>query len=72
MKKKERTGIAKPLQPGVRKRRRDETPPEQLDTDDEMQFQNQELQASKRVDRGDSSYKARSASGASRPPIGDI
>lgn len=57
-KKREGTGRAKTLPATVKKQRRTETPPDQLNTDDEKYFECLELRASKKVDREDATYNA--------------
>jgi hypothetical protein len=52
-KKKQGTGRVDTSQAGVKKRRRTETPPDELDTEDEKYFESLELRASKRADEGD-------------------
>lgn len=51
------------LKPWVRKRRRDSTPPEQLSSDRERSFVEDEERAIKRAAKDDSSYKASSSYG---------
>jgi len=48
--------VCKGINPGTRKRRRESTPPDQLDEDDEDQFQAEEDRAEERAERDDSSY----------------
>jgi hypothetical protein len=50
-------GVSETLPAGVRKRRRSSTPPEQLNTDDEHQFEEHENRAVKRSHRDDFSYR---------------
>jgi hypothetical protein len=44
------------LKSGIRKRRRESTPPEQLDDDNEHRFQAEEKQAEEHAECDDSSY----------------
>ena len=44
------------IEPGTRKRRRESTPPEELDDEDERRFQASEAQAEGRAEQDDSSY----------------
>lgn len=46
----------KPLPPGVKKRQRSETPPEELASEDEAKFAEQEERAAKRAARDDNNY----------------
>jgi len=46
----------KAINPGTRKRRRESTPPDELNEDDERQFQADEDRAEDLVQRDDSSY----------------
>jgi hypothetical protein len=43
--------------PGVKKRKRSETPPERLASDDEAKYTEQELRAAKRMEKDDQDYK---------------
>ncbi len=45
------------LEPGTRKRRREKTPPEQINSDDEGRFDQEEQRVSKRMERDDPSIK---------------
>ena len=42
--------------PGVKKRKRSETPPERLASDDEAKYAEQELKAIKRIEKDDQDY----------------
>jgi hypothetical protein len=54
-------GVVTSDTPWVKKRRRDSTPPEQLDTDREGRFVKQEQRAAKKAMVDDVSYKASSS-----------
>ena len=43
--------------PGVKKRKRSETPPERLASDDEAKYAEQELRAAKRMEKDDQDYE---------------
>jgi hypothetical protein len=43
--------------PGVKKRKRSETPPERLASDDEAEYAEQELRAAKRMEKDDQDYE---------------
>jgi hypothetical protein len=43
--------------PGVKKRKRSETPPERLAFDDEAKYAKQELRAAKRMEKDDQDYE---------------
>ena len=43
--------------PGVKKRKRSETPPERLASDDEAKYAGQELRAAKRMEKDDQDYE---------------
>jgi len=58
---KDGEGLMRSTKPWVRKRRRDSTPPEQLDSDRERRFTEQEQRAAEKVMRDDVSYKATSS-----------
>ncbi|KAG9229628.1 hypothetical protein BJ875DRAFT_488739 [Amylocarpus encephaloides] len=58
---KDGEGLVRSTKPWVRKRRRDSTPPEQLDPDREGRFAEQEQRALKKAMRDDVSYKASSS-----------
>lgn len=55
---KQGEGLVRSTIPWVRKRRRDSTPPEQLDSDREGRFAEQEQRAAKKAMIDDGSYKA--------------
>jgi hypothetical protein len=57
-------GVVRPTKPWVRKRRRESTPPEELEQKHEERFREDEERAVERVAKDDSSYKASSASEA--------
>lgn len=59
---KQRKGVAEKLKPGVKKRKRDITPPEQLSPDRERIFEDNEHRVFQRNALDDSSYKASFAS----------
>jgi hypothetical protein len=61
---KQERGVVKPLKSNVRKRRRQSTPPEELQSDRETRFLQDEHKASQRSMRDDLSYVASSTSGA--------
>jgi len=54
-------GLVRSTKPWVRKRRRDSNPPEQLDSDREDRFAEQEQRAATKAMRDDVSYKANSS-----------
>jgi hypothetical protein len=54
---KQNRGVTETLPSAIKKRRRPPTPVEQLDTDDERRFQEDEKRALKRSQRDDSTYK---------------
>jgi hypothetical protein len=58
---KQGEGLARSTKPWVRKRRRDSTPPEQLGSDREGRFAEEEQRATKRAIQDDGSYKASSS-----------
>ncbi|RDL33125.1 Uncharacterized protein BP5553_08564 [Venustampulla echinocandica] len=54
-------GLARSSKPWTRKRRRDSTPPEQLSSDREGKFADEEQRATKRATKDDASYKTSSS-----------
>ncbi|KFY05437.1 hypothetical protein V491_09128 [Pseudogymnoascus sp. VKM F-3775] len=58
---KQKEGLVRSTKPWVRKRRRDSTPPEQLDSDREGIYAEQEQRAAKKAMKDDGSYKASSS-----------
>ena len=59
---KQEKGTVRRSKPWVRKRRRQHTPPEELDHKREKRFQKEENKAGEKAQNDDSSYKASSAS----------
>ena len=59
---KQERGTVRRSKPWVRKRRRQNTPPEELDHKREKRFQKEEDKAREKAEKDDSSYKASSAS----------
>ena len=53
---KQMLGYAEPLKPGVKRRRQSSSSVEQLNTDDESQFQQEEQRDAKRSQRADRDY----------------
>jgi hypothetical protein len=51
--------------PGVKKRKRSETPPEKLASDDEAKYADEEVRASKRVKEDDHDYEHTITTGSS-------
>lgn len=58
---KQGEGLARSTKPWVKKRRRDSTPPEQLGSDREGRFAEEEQRAAKKSIRGGVPYKASSS-----------
>jgi hypothetical protein len=54
-------GLVRSFTPWVKKRRRDSTPPEQLDSDREGRFAEEEQRVAKKAMMDDGSYKASSS-----------
>ena len=52
-----KTGILEVLRPGARKRRREVTPPEELESKDERQYEREELAELRRANEHDEDWK---------------
>jgi hypothetical protein len=65
--KAKRGGLQDSPEPGVRKRRRSSTPPEELVSDDEATFRVQEEHTANKAELDDLSYKASSMSSEEGP-----
>lgn len=57
---KQKQGAVRETKPWVRKRRRQQTPPEELDDSREVQFRKIEEEAIAKAEKDDSSYKTTS------------